>query len=67
MKRNYGSFAVLCVILLLNIVFTQFVVHQYYYENYINTLIYCGLNILLFPIALYVYKKDKKRKGVKRT
>ncbi|HWO97199.1 MAG TPA: hypothetical protein VNM45_12885 [Bacillus sp. (in: firmicutes)] len=67
MKRNYGSFAILCVILLLNIVFTQFVVHQYYYENYINTLIYCGLNILLFPIALYVYKKDKKRKGVKHT
>lgn len=67
MKRNYGSFVILCGILLLNIVFTQIVVHQYYYENYINTLIYCGLNLLLFPISLYVYKKDKKRKGVKHT
>lgn len=60
MKRNYVSVAILCGILLLNIVFTQFVVHQYYYENYINTLIYCGLNLLLFPVSLYVYKKDKK-------
>lgn len=67
MKRNYVNVLILCIILAMNVVFTQFIVHQYYYENYISTLIYCGLNLLLFPIALYVYKKDKKRKGVKHS
>ncbi|MBS4179255.1 hypothetical protein [Lederbergia citrea] len=60
MKRNYLFFAILCIILFLNIVFTQYVVHQYYFENYLNVLIFCALNIALFPIALFIYKKDVK-------
>jgi hypothetical protein len=63
MKRNNRSVAILCGILLLNIVFTQKMVHQYFYENYVETLIYMGLNIVLFPIALYVYKRDRKKGG----
>jgi hypothetical protein len=63
MKLKYVSVAILCVILLLNIIFTQYMVHQYYYENYINTLIFGGLNILLFPIAIFVYKKTKNVKA----
>lgn len=63
MKRNYISVAILCGILLLNIVFTQKMVHQYFYENYVNTLIFMGLNIILFPIAWIVYKKDRKKGG----
>jgi hypothetical protein len=63
MKRNYISVAILCGILLLNIVFTQFMVHQYYYENYINTLIFMSLNIILFPIAWFVYKRDRNKGG----
>ncbi|MFD1780928.1 MULTISPECIES: hypothetical protein [Fredinandcohnia] len=60
MKRSYQGVLLLSVILLLNIIFTQKMVHQYFYENYVNTLIYCGLNIVLFPVALVVYKKLKK-------
>ncbi|MFD2445124.1 hypothetical protein ACFSO7_14235 [Bacillus sp. CGMCC 1.16607] len=63
MKRNYMSVAILCGILLLNIVFTQKMVHQFFYENYVNTLIYMCLNIILFPIALFVYKSDRKKGG----
>ncbi|OCA85135.1 hypothetical protein [Pseudobacillus wudalianchiensis] len=64
MKRSYLSVAVLCVILMMNIVFTQLIVHQYFFEHYVTVLIYCGFNILLFPIALLVYQQDRKRKGV---
>lgn len=60
MKRSYQGVLLLSVILLLNIIFTQKMVHQYFYENYVNTLIYCGLNIVLFPVAWIVYKKLKK-------
>jgi len=60
MKRSYQGVLLLSVILLLNIVFTQKMVHQFFYENYVNTLIYCGLNIVLFPVAWVIYKKLKK-------
>lgn len=63
MKLKYVSVTILCAILLLNIIFTQYMVHQYYYENYLNTLIFGGLNVILFPIAIYVYKKTKNVKA----
>ncbi|WP_082232955.1 hypothetical protein [Halobacillus massiliensis] len=61
MRRSYAGVLVLSAILLLNIVLTQLVVHQYYYENYGVTLLYAGLNILLFPIALIVYRKERNK------
>ena len=64
MKRRYVSVAILCAVLMLNIIFTQYMVHQYYYENYTNTLIFAALNVILFPIAICVY--IKKTKGVNR-
>lgn len=63
MKLKFISVGILCGILLLNIVFTQKMVHQYFYENYVNTLIFMGLNIVLFPIAWFVYKRDRKKGG----
>ncbi|MBN8202856.1 MULTISPECIES: hypothetical protein [Bacillaceae] len=57
MKRSYLGVIILAAILLMNIVFTQYMVHQYYYENYINVLIFGGLNIVLFPLAVFAYKK----------
>jgi hypothetical protein len=63
MKRSYVGVLLLCTILLLNIVFTQLMVHQFYYENYSTTLVFGGLNILLFPIALLIYKKEKHKGG----
>ncbi|MCC3358517.1 hypothetical protein LKW28_16460 [Bacillus sp. REN16] len=60
MKRSYQGVLILSALLLLNIIFTQKMVHQFFYENYVNTLIFCGLNIVLFPVAWIVYKKLKK-------
>ncbi|PWW28466.1 hypothetical protein DFO73_106282 [Cytobacillus oceanisediminis] len=57
MKRSYIGVIVLAAILMMNIVFTQYMVHQYYYENYVNVLIFGGLNIVLFPLAVFAYKK----------
>lgn len=58
MKRNLF---ILCVILLVNIIFTQYMVHQYFYDHYTNSLIAALINVVLFPIALLVYKYDKKK------
>ena len=49
MKLKYVSVAILCAILLLNIIFTQYMVHQYYYENYINTINLWGIKCYLIP------------------
>ncbi|KAF0824588.1 hypothetical protein ACOSZF_07325 [Cytobacillus firmus] len=57
MKRKYLGVIILAAILMMNIVFTQYMVHQYYYENYENVLIFGGLNIVLFPLAVFAYKK----------
>jgi cell shape-determining protein MreD len=62
MKHSYFSVCILCLILMLNIILTQFTVHQYFYGHFKNTLIFSGLNVLLFPMALYIYKKEKGEK-----
>ncbi|NMD71988.1 hypothetical protein HHO41_16940 [Bacillus sp. DNRA2] len=63
MKHNLVGIALLCGILLVNIIFTQYMVHQFFYENYTNALLFGLGNVLLFPVALYVYKWDQKRKA----
>lgn len=65
MKRSYFGVIALCIVLLMNIVFMQLAVHQYYYENYEATLLYVGLNIILFPIAFMIYKKERDKGGRK--
>lgn len=63
MKFKYIGVALLCAFLMMNIVFTQFMVHQFYYENYINVLIFGGLNIVVFPLAfLHIKKPNTKRR-----
>jgi hypothetical protein len=57
MKRSYLSVALLLAVLMLNIIFTQYMVHQYFYENYSNTVIAAIINVLLFPAAFLIYKK----------
>ena len=57
MKRSYVSVGLLLVILLLNIIATQYMVHQYFYENYTNTIVAAVINIILFPTAFLIYKK----------
>ncbi|KKB37897.1 hypothetical protein QY97_03802 [Bacillus thermotolerans] len=45
-------------------VLTQLVVHQYFFQNYAAVLIYGGFNLLLFPVAVFVYKHDRRQRGV---
>jgi hypothetical protein len=60
MKRSYVSVALLLAILMLNIIATQFMVHQYFYENYTNTIVAAVINVILFPCAFLIYKKGVK-------
>lgn len=60
MKRSYVSVILLCGILMLNLILTQYMVHQYFYEHFTNTLISGAFNVLLFPVAIFIYKRDKK-------
>ena len=60
MKRSYVSVALLLAVLMLNIISTQYMVHQYFYENYTNTIIAAVINVILFPTAFIIYKKGVK-------
>ncbi|MEH7302402.1 MULTISPECIES: hypothetical protein [Neobacillus] len=60
MKRSYIPVAFLLAVLMLNIIFTQYMVHQYFYENYTNTIIAAVINVVLFPVAILIYKKGVK-------
>jgi len=57
MKRSYIPVTLLLAVLMLNIIFTQYMVHQYFYEHYTNTIIAAVINVILFPIAFLIYKK----------
>lgn len=57
MKRSYFPVALLLAVLMLNIIFTQYMVHQYFYENYTNTIVAAVINVILFPVAFLIYKK----------
>ncbi|MBM7650707.1 hypothetical protein [Neobacillus cucumis] len=57
MKRSYVPVGLLLAVLMLNIIFTQWMVHQYFYQHYTNTIIAAVINVILFPIAFLIYKK----------
>lgn len=57
MKHSYVPVALLLAVLMLNIIFTQYMVHQYFYQHYSNTIIAASINVILFPIAFLLYKK----------
>lgn len=61
MKREYWPVIALCLVLLLNIGFTQYAVNTYFYEKYALTIMFSILNIALFPIAILIYKRGTKR------
>jgi multisubunit Na+/H+ antiporter MnhB subunit len=60
MKRSYIPVALLLAVLMLNIIFTQYMVQQYFYENYTNTIVAAVINVILFPAAFLIYKKGVK-------
>ena len=60
MKRKYLGVGLLLAVLMTNIILTQYMVHQYFYEHYKNSLIAAIVNVLLFFVAFIIYKNDKK-------
>lgn len=50
-------------VLLLNIIFTQYTVNHYFHQNYKLVLLFAALNILMFPVALYIYRKEGRKHG----
>ncbi|WHY71191.1 hypothetical protein [Fictibacillus enclensis] len=65
MKRSFLGVFLLALILAINIVTTQFMVHQFFYEHYTNTLVCVALNLFLFPVAFLIYKKEIHKGGKK--
>lgn len=63
MKRSYRGVILLSVVLLFNIICTQYVVNHYYYQNYKLVIGFAALNVILFPIALFIYRKEVRRNG----
>lgn len=57
MKRSYRAVIALCIVVLFNIIFTQYAVNMYYFEKYGLTILFAVCNVILFPIALLIYKK----------
>ncbi|GAA8911779.1 hypothetical protein [Paenibacillus ehimensis] len=62
MKRSYRGVILLSIVLLLNIIFTQYTINHYYYENYKLVILFAALNVILFPMALFIYKKEVKNR-----
>jgi hypothetical protein len=60
MKRSYWGVIALCLVLLGNIALTQYAVNMYYYEKYGLTILFALLNVALFPVAVYIYRKGGK-------
>jgi len=58
MKRSYRGVLLLSGVLLLNLVFTQYAVNFYYYEKYSLVVLCAVFNIILFPIACFIYRKE---------
>lgn len=58
MKRSYRGVILLSIVLLLNIIFTQYTINHYYYQNYRLVILFAALNVVLFPVALFIYKKE---------
>lgn len=59
MKRSYRGVILLVFILLLNIVATQQVVNAFFYEKYEIVIAFALANVLLFPLSLWIYRKER--------
>ncbi|PZD95582.1 hypothetical protein DNH61_13730 [Paenibacillus sambharensis] len=59
MKRSWRGVIYLALVLFLSIIVTQQTVNAYFYERYQLVLVLCVINILIFPLALLIYRKER--------
>ncbi|MCI3921220.1 hypothetical protein MO973_13365 [Paenibacillus sp. TRM 82003] len=60
MKRSALPVIALCVVLLLNIVCTQYAVNTFFYEKYDLTLLFTLANLILFPLSIVIYRRGSR-------
>ncbi|HUC91678.1 MAG TPA: hypothetical protein VMS09_06540 [Paenibacillus sp.] len=61
MKRSWRGVIYLCIVLFLSIVVTQTVVNAFFYEKYGLVVTLALINVLLFPVALWIYRRERDR------
>jgi len=61
MKPSYRGILLLCLILFANLICTQYTVNMYFAEKYLASLLFAASNVILFPLALLIYKKESRR------
>lgn len=59
MKREYRGVILLALVLLLHIAVTQQVVNAFYFENYRKAVMFAAINVALFPLAYWIYRKER--------
>ncbi|NEW05832.1 hypothetical protein GK047_07345 [Paenibacillus sp. SYP-B3998] len=59
MKRSYLGVVLLCIMLFLNILCTQKAVNAYFFDQYRSVILYAICNILLFPAAIWIYRRER--------
>jgi hypothetical protein len=62
MKRSARGVLLLCAVLMANIICTQYMVFNFFYERYMTSISFMLANIFLFPVAIWIYKKEKNPK-----
>lgn len=59
MKRERRGIILLSLVLFANLVVTQQVVNEFFFQHYRNVLIYAVINLALFPLAIWIYRKQR--------
>ncbi|WP_432774483.1 hypothetical protein AAFJ72_14605 [Brevibacillus gelatini] len=60
MKRSYRGVLLLCLVLFANLICTQYTVNLFYFARYKEVIALSLINLLLFPLALFFYKREAK-------
>lgn len=61
MKRSYLGVLLLCLVLFLNLVCTQYTINMYFAQRYEQSIVLALVNILIFPVALLIYRREKQK------
>ncbi|GEB34719.1 MULTISPECIES: hypothetical protein [Brevibacillus] len=58
MKRSYRGVLLLCLVLFANLICTQYTVNLFYFARYEEVIGLSVVNLLLFPLAVFLYRKE---------
>ncbi|MED1876758.1 hypothetical protein [Brevibacillus borstelensis] len=61
MKHNVRGIILLALVLLGSIICTQYTVNMYFAERYEVSVMLSAVNLLLFPLAYMIYRRERGR------